>query len=214
MMIKRTFAPALMALILGVSAFSTPAFAYTGETEATEERVITIQTSTEESKAEAQTETQKETEIKKTEEKEAEQFQLDEETMKEIQKMLLAYLAGNDKITVSIGDGETTKTGTVVVSDGSRLNVRTGGGPDYQIIDQLRPGEKVTIIGEDGGWYEVTIPEKTGFVCGDYLKVEETTTGGASMELDAEKISSLWQLIGGYFSEGSTPALTPDGNLM
>lgn len=107
MMIKRTFAPALMALILGVSAFSTPAFAYTGETEATEERVITIQTSTEESKAEAQTETQKETEIKKTEEKEAEQFQLDEETMKEIQKMLLAYLAGNDKITVSIGDGET-----------------------------------------------------------------------------------------------------------
>lgn len=96
MMIKRTFAPALMALILGVSAFSTPAFAYTGETEATEERVITIQTSTEESKAEAQTETQKETEIKKTEEKEAEQFQLDEETMKEIQKMLLAYLAGND----------------------------------------------------------------------------------------------------------------------
>lgn len=213
MMIKRTFAPALMALILGVSAFSTPAFAYTGETEATEERVITIQTSTEESKAEAQTETQKETEIKKTEEKEAEQFQLDEETMKEIQKMLLAYLAGNDKITVSIGDGETTKTGTVVVSDGSRLNVRTGGGLDYQIIDQLRPGEKVTIIGEDGGWYEVTIPEKTGFVCGDYLKVEETTTGGASMELDAEKISSLWQLIGGYFGEGSTPALTPDGNL-
>ena len=100
-----------------------------------------------------------------------------------------------------------------MVSDGSRLNVRTGGGLDYQIIDQLRPGEKVTIIGEDGGWYEVTIPEKTGYVCGDYLKIEETTSGGASMEIDADMITNLWQMIGGYFSEGSTPALTPDGNL-
>ena len=100
-----------------------------------------------------------------------------------------------------------------MVSDGSRLNVRTGGGLDYQIIDQLRPGEKVTIIGEDGGWYEVTIPEKTGYVCGDYLKIEETTSGGASMEIDADTITSLWQMISGYFSEGSTPALTPDGNL-
>lgn len=212
-MIKRTILPALMALLLGVSAFSTTAFAYTGETEATEERVITIQDSTEQSQTEAQTEEKKDTETKDTADNESGQFQLDEETMKEIQKLLLAYLAGNDKITVSVGDGETVKTGTVMVSDGSRLNVRTGGGLDYQIIDQLRPGEKVTIIGEDGGWYEVTIPEKTGYVCGDYLKIEETTSGGASMEIDADTITSLWQMIGGYFSEGSTPALTPDGNL-
>lgn len=212
-MIKRTILPALVALLLGVSAFSTTAFAYTGETEATEERVITIQGSTEQSQTEAQTEVKKDTETKDTADNESGQFQLDEETMKEIQKMLLAYLAGNDKITVSVGDGETVKTGTVMVSDGSRLNVRTGGGLDYQIIDQLRPGEKVTIIGEDGGWYEVTIPEKTGYVCGDYLKIEETTSGGASMEIDADMITNLWQMIGGYFSEGSTPALTPDGNL-
>lgn len=212
-MIKRTILPALMALLLGVSAFSMTAFAYTGETEATEERVITIQDSTEQSQTEAQTEEKKDTETKDTADNESGQFQLDEETMKEIQKLLLAYLAGNDKITVSVGDGETVKTGTVMVSDGSRLNVRTGGGLDYQIIDQLRPGEKVTIIGEDGGWYEVTIPEKTGYVRGDYLKIEETTSGGASMEIDADTITSLWQMIGGYFSEGSTPALTPDGNL-
>ncbi len=36
-MIKRTILPALVALLLGVSAFSTTAFAYTGETEATED---------------------------------------------------------------------------------------------------------------------------------------------------------------------------------
>lgn len=212
-MIKRTILPALMALLLGVSAFSTTAFAYTGETEAAEERVITIQSSTEQSQTEDQTEVKKDTETKDAADSESGQFQLDDETMKEIQKLLLAYLAGNDKITVSVGDGETVKTGTVMVSDGSRLNVRTGGGLDYQIIDQLRPGEKVTIIGEDGGWYEVTIPENTGYVCGDYLKIEETTSGGASMEIDADMLTNLWQMIGGYFSEGSTPALTPDGNL-
>lgn len=190
-MIKRTILPALMALLLGVSAFSTTAFAHTGETEATEERVITIQGSTEQSQTEAQTEVTKDTETKDTTDNESGQFQLDEETMKEIQKLLLAYLASNDKITVSVGDGETVKTGTVMVSDGSRLNVRTGGGLDYQIIDQLRHGEKVTIIGEGGGWYEVTIPEKTGYVCGDYLKIEETTSGGASMEIDADMITNI-----------------------
>lgn len=217
MMIKRTFAAALMALAMGDSAFSTTAFAYTGETEATEEKTITIQRESEQTQTEAQNgkEIQKGDETKDTAEKESEQasFQLDDKTMKEIQKMLLAYLAGNDKITVSVGDGETVKTGTVTVSEGSRLNVRTGGGLDYQVIDQLRPGEKVKVIGEDGGWYEVTISEKTGYVSGEFLKVEETTTGGASMELDADTLTSLWQLVGGYFSEGTTPALTPDGNL-
>ena len=217
MMIKRTFAATLMALVLGISAFTTTAFAYTGETEATENKTATIQRDSEQAQTESQKdkEIQKDGETKDTAVKESEQesFQLDDETMKEIQKMLLVYLAGNDNITVSVGDGETVKTGTVTVSEGSRLNVRTGGGLDYQVIDQLRPGEKVKVIGEDGGWYEVTIPEKTGYVSGEFLKVEETTTGGASMELDADTLTSLWQLIGGYFSEGTTPALTPDGNL-
>ena len=36
-------------------------------------------------------------------------------------------------------------TGTVVTK-GSRLNVRTGAGMDYEVIDQLRPGEEVSVI--------------------------------------------------------------------
>ena len=35
------------------------------------------------------------------------------------------------------------ETGKVVTS-GSRLNVRTGAGMNYEIIDQLRPGESLT----------------------------------------------------------------------
>ena len=37
-------------------------------------------------------------------------------------------------------------TGKVVTS-GSRLNVRTGAGMNYEIIDQLRPGEEVVVVG-------------------------------------------------------------------
>ena len=58
-------------------------------------------------------------------------------------------------------DVEALKYGKVV-TDGSRLNVRTGAGMNYEVIDQLRPGEEVTVIGVDGDWYQVTVPEKTG----------------------------------------------------
>ena len=40
-------------------------------------------------------------------------------------------------------------TGKVVTS-GSRLNVRTGAGMNYEIIDQLRPGEEVVVVGVEG----------------------------------------------------------------
>ncbi len=63
-----------------------------------------------------------------------------------------------------------TATGTVVTG-GSRLNLRTGAGMDYEIIDQLRPGEEVTVIGSEGDWYEVIVPEKKGFVHSDYLRL-------------------------------------------
>ena len=51
---------------------------------------------------------------------------------------------GNLVITID-GISETVKitaTGTVVTG-GSRLNLRTGAGLDYEIIDQLRPGESL-----------------------------------------------------------------------
>ena len=41
----------------------------------------------------------------------------------------------------------------------------------YQIIDQLCNGEEVTVIGTEGDWYKVVIPEKTGYVHSDYLEL-------------------------------------------
>lgn len=94
-----------------------------------------------------------------------------------------------------------------VVTGGSRLNVRTGAGMDYEIIDQLRPGEEVSVIGTDGDWYQITVPAKTGFVHGDYLELLES----ASNETDAALLQMFMMMF--MNSNSGSGALTPDGNM-
>lgn len=102
------------------------------------------------------------------------------------------------------GDEE-DPTGTVVTK-GSRLNVRTGAGMDYEIIDQLCPGEEVSVIGTEGDWYQITVPAKTGYVHSNYLEVLENATN----ETDA---ALLQMFMDGLNSASGSNALTPDGNL-
>ena len=52
---------------------------------------------------------------------------------------------------------------------GSNLNVRTGPSTGYSIIAQLT-GSTVNVIGEKDGWYEIELPARYGYVCGQYLK--------------------------------------------
>ena len=67
------------------------------------------------------------------------------------------------------GATETTATGTVNVSPHSYLHLRTGAGMDQAIIGHLLAGDEVEITGEDGNWYQVTVKERHGYVCKDYL---------------------------------------------
>ncbi len=57
---------------------------------------------------------------------------------------------------------------------GSRLNVRTGPGTGYGLLKdwpKLGEGNMVSVIGEDGGWYQVRIDGKhIGWVSKDYIK--------------------------------------------
>lgn len=101
-------------------------------------------------------------------------------------------------------------TGTVVTK-GSRLNVRTGAGMDYEVIDQLRPGEEVSVIGTEGDWYQITVPAKTGYVHGDYLDVIETATN----ETDEALLKMFMMMFMNAMNntEDVSCALTPDGNL-
>ena len=148
------------------------------------------------------------------------------------------YTIDNDGNLIITIDGvadpaEITTIGTVV-TNGGRLNLRTGAGLDFEIIDQLRPGEEVTVIGSEGDWYEVIVPEKKGYVHGDYLELIEKAEQNSELDLamlihlmgmmfdGTEGFDNIFAgIFEGFFGaetdtteDGKSPfAFTPDGNL-
>ena len=113
------------------------------------------------------------------------------------------------------GDNAPRQTG-IVTTNGGKLNVRTGAGTDNTAFTQLPNGTQVEVIGtEDNGWVKILLPEREGYVCGDYLAVSDAgdNTGGDgfSLSLDGEELSALLEQFGGLTGGGL--ALTPDGNL-
>lgn len=120
------------------------------------------------------------------------------------------------QITASGGTEETTQTGTVT-TNGGKLNVRTGAGLDKTAFAQLPNGTQVEVIGTDGDWVKILLPERIGYVHSDYLTVSDTKTestgaGNFSLSLDEEELAALLGLFTGSQTGGSA-ALTPDGNL-
>ena len=110
------------------------------------------------------------------------------------------------------GAEKSGKIGTVT-TNGGKLNVRTGAGLDNYAFAQLPNGTVVEVVGTDGDWYMVRLPEKIGYVYSGYMTLSDTggeAGGGLSLSIDPNKLSELFeQLMGG--SGGA--ALTPDGNL-
>ena len=103
---------------------------------------------------------------------------------------------------------ETERTGTVT-TNGSRLNLRDGSGTDHNIIGQLPNGDTVSVVGEENGWYQVVVPEKTGYVSGQYLTVSEKSTDNEADTITTEDTASD---SASDDAESGSP-LTPDGNL-
>ena len=133
---------------------------------------------------------------------------------------LLSALAGSqvtvsvteDGIQFSSGENDSEQTGTVTTGGGN-LNVRTGAGMDYTAFAQLPNGTTVKVIGTDGDWLKVILPEKIGYVYSGYMTVSdgEAGSGEGSFSLDAETLENLLGMLGGGLNGGA--ALTPDGNL-
>ena len=81
---------------------------------------------------------------------------------------------------------------------------------DYKVIDQLCPGEEVSVIGTEGDWYQIIVPAKTGYVHSNYLEVLENATN----ETDAALLKMfMLMFMDGLNNESGSNALTPDGNL-
>ena len=118
-----------------------------------------------------------------------------------------------DGVEITSGDTEgTNRTGTVTTG-GGRLNVRTGAGLDNTAFTQLENGATVEVIGEDGDWIKVLLPERVGYVHSDYLTITETAGsdgGGFSLSIGEDEISALLEL---FMGGGGSTALTLDGNL-
>ena len=110
------------------------------------------------------------------------------------------------------GTEKSGKTGTVT-TNGGKLNVRTGAGLDNYAFTQLPNGTVVEVVGTDGDWYMIRLPEKIGYVYSGYMTLSDTggeADGGLYLSIDPDKLSELFeQLMGG----SGDAALTPDGNL-
>lgn len=52
------------------------------------------------------------------------------------------------------------------------LNVRSGPGTSYRVIEQLKHGSAVKVVGQTGNWYLITIDGKTGYVSASYISDE------------------------------------------
>lgn len=162
--------------------------------------------------------------------------ELDPEVMEVLLKnpKLLAYFLPTLHVTVT----DTSVTVTVAVdgdepeedplqtghvrTNGSNLNVRTGPGIDYKIVNSLANGTEVQVMKEENGWYQLEFPAKYGYVCGKYLELNditpEETPEGYTFDIDGEMMAGFLSLFSGMFEEEPQPVpevhgLTPDGNL-
>lgn len=123
---------------------------------------------------------------------------------------------------------EAVTVGTVNVRSDTYLNLRSGSGLEHSVIGHLLRGTEVEVVGEDGDWYQVVIPEATGYVYKDYLDVTEQEAPAAPSEEDGQDApdpgsgfdeDTLMMLLlmmnmgNTDTAEPPSTALTPDGNL-
>ena len=150
------------------------------------------------------------------------------EVLKEHPKLIAMFLptlhvtVREGSVTISIDKQEQEdpgRTGTVS-TQGSNLNVRTGPSTGYDIITQLMNGTDVKVLGEKDGWYQIEIPTRYGYVCGEYLRVNDIpstqTDDGYSFDIDQATILSFLELFQGMMEPAETQpshGLTPSGNL-
>ena len=216
MMSKMRMTAAFLAAALCMTVFPVTAFAAGTETEEVVET---------EGAAAPETEA-----LIEEEETVADEGDIDEEALKELLDGSLEITVTEDGIVDSGGEAaeesqddsageETTRSQVgIVTTNGGDLNVRTGAGMENIAFAQLPNGTEVEVIGNDGEWAEILLPERVGYVYGSYLTIptDGEIDSGFSLSFSEEELSRLMEVfMSGAFSLNQTDgnAFTPDGNL-
>ncbi len=242
-MIKKKLTAMIAVLLVCVMLFPTAAFAYAPDDESTPAETQAVQNTDADAPADT-TETVGTTEQAGADESgEDNTLPFDSDTLstllagmdpeilevlKEHPKLIAMFLptlhvtVREGSVTISIDKQEQEdpgQTGTVS-TQGSNLNVRTGPSTGYDIITQLMNGTGVKVLGEKDGWYQIEIPARYGYVCGEYLRVNDIpsteTDDGYSFDIDQTMIMSFLELFQGMMEPAETQpshGLTPSGNL-
>ncbi|HDR7530583.1 peptidoglycan endopeptidase [Bacillus sp. AY1-10] len=93
------------------------------------------------------------------------QAQVSNEALKEIN--------GQTQTTVTETKTVETKSDLKYTVTADVLNVRSGAGTGHSVISKVKQGQVLQVIGQENGWFKVTVNGQTGYVSGDFV-----TTGG------------------------------------
>lgn len=189
-----------VAVVLCITAFAVPAFASDGGAEY-EEPLIIEDTEPTEGAADIE-------------------FQIPEEYLSFLEGIDLSRLdldAIMDTVLPLFGgmgdvsEEEETKPGQIgtVATNGANLNIRTGAGLENKAFTQLENGATVDVIGTDGEWIIVLLPERIGYVHSDYLTVTDKPIDAdpdvgvkPSFSLDPDMLKSLLEIFCGMLGSG------------
>ena len=155
---------------------------------------------------------------------------IDEETLKNLLGDSLEITVTEDGIMIgggksaeesqddSAGEGVKSSQMGTVTTNGGDLNVRTGAGMENTAFAQLPNGTEVEVLGRNGDWAEILLPERVGYVYGSYLTIpaDREIDGDFTLSFSEEELSQLMELFtSGVFNLNQTDgnAFTPDGNL-
>lgn len=81
-------------------------------------------------------------------------------------------LLENDNITIEENDTQNTIIG-IVITENDPLNVRSSPSIESQKIGTVPKGGQVSIIAENGDWYEIEYNNSTGFVSKKYIRLQD-----------------------------------------
>ena len=84
-----------------------------------------------------------------------------------------------------------------VVWSTANLNVRTGPSTDYEKVGMLRPSDAVSVVSEEGGWYQISYGDGTAWICAAYTQntepaAETTSTAVPGIAENLDSVSSRY----------------------